>query len=190
MSAQALPPATYRKSRDWRLPFFLVSLVIIALDRVTKLWVQKHILEGDHIPVIPHVFRLSHVLNEGAAFSLFNDAPANPTRWALTAFSTVAALVIAGILVRIGRRYSTTALGLALVLGGALGNTWDRLQYKMVTDFLEVKIIHYHWPDFNVADSAIVVGGILMFFGALFTPQTTAAPEDGTGREAGPLRPL
>lgn len=160
-----------RRRRDWRPVFFLLSLVIIAVDRLSKLWIHKHILEGEYIPVIPHVFRLSHVLNEGAAFSLFNDSPANPTRWALTAFSVVAAIIITVLLVRIGRRYSATALGLALVLGGALGNTWDRLQYKVVTDFLEVRIYHYHWPDFNVADSAIVVGGILLFFGALFTPQ-------------------
>ncbi len=156
---------------DRRLLFFGIAILIIAVDRASKLWIQKHIAEGLSITVIPHVFRLTHVLNEGAAFSLFNDAPANPTRWALTAFSLIAAIVVAGLLVRIGRRYSTTALGLALVLGGALGNAWDRIQYKMVTDFLEVRIVHYHWPDFNVADSAIVIGGILIFFGAMFTPQ-------------------
>ncbi len=160
-----------RRVRDWRPWLFLISVAVIALDRVTKLWVQKHIAEGMNIPVIPHVFRLSHVLNEGAAFSLFNDAPANPTRWALTSFSVVAAVVVCVLLLRLGRRFSWTALGLALVLGGAVGNAWDRIQYKMVTDFLEVTIVHYHWPDFNVADSAIVVGGILLFFGAMFTPQ-------------------
>ncbi len=164
-----------RKPRDWRPAFFLIALAIIAIDRLSKLWVQKHIAEGLNITVIPHVFRLSHVLNEGAAFSLFNDAPANPTRWALTGFSLVAAIVVAVLLVRLGRRFSATALGLALVLGGAVGNAWDRIQYKMVTDFLEVHIVHYHWPDFNVADSAIVIGGILLFFGALFTPQRADA---------------
>ena len=154
--------------------FFLVSLVTITLDRLSKLWIQKHIAEGLAMTVIPHVFRLTHVLNEGAAFSLFNDAPPNPTRWALTVFSLVAAAIVAGLLVKVGRKFSATALGLSLVLGGALGNAWDRIQYKMVTDFLEVKIIHYHWPDFNLADSAIVIGGILVFFGLMFTPQ---APE-------------
>ncbi len=162
---------TSRYTRDWRPLLFALSLLVIVLDRISKLWVQKHIPEGQNIAVIPHVFSLSHVLNEGAAFSLFNDAPANPTRWALTAFSLIAAIVVVVLLIKVGRRLSATALGLALVLGGALGNAWDRIQYKMVTDFLEVRIIHYHWPDFNVADSAIVVGAILMFFGALFTPQ-------------------
>ncbi len=165
-----------RRRRDWRIVFFLLALIVVALDRVSKLWVQKHILEGQAISVIPHVFRLTHVLNEGAAFSLFNDAPANPTRWALLAFSLLAAVIVTVLLVRTGRRFSATALGLALVLGGAVGNAWDRIQYKMVTDFLEVRIVHYHWPDFNLADSAIVVGGILLFFGALFTPQKPRDP--------------
>ena len=176
-----------RRRRDWRIPFFLISLFIVALDRISKLWIQKHIAEGQGITLIPHIFRLTHVMNEGAAFSLFNNAPANPTRWALTSFSMLAAVVVAVLLVRLGRRFSATALGLALVLGGALGNAWDRLQYKMVTDFLEVKIVHYHWPDFNLADSAIVVGGILLFFGALFTAQ---APPPSPPSPPGPSDPV
>jgi signal peptidase II len=60
-------------------------------------------------------------------------------------------------------------IALALILGGTIGNLWDRLRSGLVTDFLEVHIIHYHWPDFNVADSAIVVGGILLVLDALFS---------------------
>ena len=86
----------------------------------------------------------------------------------------MAAALVTVLLLRIGRTLSATTLGLALVLGGAVGNAWDRIQYKMVTDFLEVTIVHYHWPDFNVADSAIVSGGILLVLGALFTPQAPA----------------
>src|ERR1700757_4189149 len=79
-------------------------------------------------------------------------------------------------LVKLGRRISATTVALALILGGAVGNAWDRLRFGYVIDFLEVHIIHYHWPDFNVADSAIVVGGILLFFDALFM-----------GKEEGPV---
>jgi signal peptidase II len=162
--------------RDWRAPLLAISAIIIALDRVTKLWVTRHIIEGDGIVVIPHIFRITHVLNGGAAFSLFNNAPEQRTRWLLTGFSLLAALAVLVVLLRIGRRFSATALALALILGGAIGNAWDRIQYKMVTDFLEVYIVHYHWPDFNVADSAIVCGGILLFLGALFPPaEETAA---------------
>jgi signal peptidase II len=156
------------QTRDWRAPLLGISAFIIAIDRATKYWVSKHIYEGDAITIIPHVFRITHVLNPGAAFSLFNNAPAERTRWLLTAFSLLAAAAVFIALLRLGRRFSATSVALALILGGALGNVWDRIQYRMVTDFLEVHILHYHWPDFNIADSAIVCGGILLFLGSLF----------------------
>jgi len=154
--------------RDWRGWLLALSALIVALDRITKLWVSHHIAEGNIIVVIPRVFAISHVMNPGAAFSLFTDSP-NParTRWMLTAFSLIAALVVFIILIRIGRRLSFTAVSMALVLGGAIGNVWDRIAYGTVVDFIEVHIIHYHWPDFNLADSAIVIGGILLLIDSL-----------------------
>jgi signal peptidase II len=154
--------------RDWRGWLLALSALIVALDRITKLWVSHHIAEGNVIVVIPRVFAISHVMNPGAAFSLFTDSP-NPvrTRWMLTAFSLLAALVVFVILIRIGRRLSLTAVSMALVLGGAIGNVWDRIAYGTVVDFIEVHIIHYHWPDFNLADSAIVIGGILLLIDSL-----------------------
>ena len=162
------------RTRDWRAPLLAISAAIIAIDRVSKVWVTRHVVEGDGITIIPHVFRITHVLNAGAAFSLFNNAPAERTRWLLTALSLVVAAGVLIALLRTGRRFSTTALALALILGGALGNAWDRIQYKMVTDFLEVFIVHYHWPDFNVADSAIVCGGALLFLSAFFESDAKA----------------
>ena len=161
-------------TRDWRAPLLALSAAIIALDRVTKIWVTKHVAEGDGITIIPHIFRITHVLNAGAAFSLFNNAPAERTRWLLTSLSIVVAVGVLIALLSIGRRFSITAVALALILGGALGNAWDRIQYKMVTDFLEVFIMHYHWPDFNVADSAIVCGGMLLFLSAFFESDARA----------------
>jgi signal peptidase II len=156
--------------RDWRAPLLALSAAIIALDRWSKLWVMHHVPESDGIVIIPHVFRITHVLNAGAAFSLFNTAPAERTRLLLSAFSILAAIVVFAVLLRIGRRLSATSLAMALILGGAIGNVWDRIQYKVVTDFLEVYIVHYHWPDFNLADSAIVCGAVLLMIGALFAP--------------------
>jgi signal peptidase II len=119
--------------------------------------------------VIPHVFAISHVENPGAAFSLFNDSSSpERVRWLLLIFSLVAAIAVLIALVKLGRRVTATSVGLALILGGALGNAYDRLRFGYVIDFLEVHIIHYHWPDFNVADSAIVVGGILLLYDAMF----------------------
>jgi signal peptidase II len=111
------------------------------------------------------------VLNPGAAFSMFTDSPRpSLTHWILTVFSLIAAAVIVFVIVRFGRRLTPTMVALALILGGTIGNVWDRLRFGMVTDFLEVHIVHYHWPDFNVADSAIVIGGILLVLDALRTP--------------------
>jgi signal peptidase II len=89
------------------------------------------------------------------------------TRWILTGFSLVAAAIVLFVILRFGRRLTPTTIALALILGGTIGNVWDRLRFGLVTDFLEVHIVHYHWPDFNVADSAIVVGGILLVLDAL-----------------------
>lgn len=154
--------------RDWRGWLLALSALIVVLDRITKLWVSHHIAEGNDIVIIPRVLAISHVMNPGAAFSLFTDSP-NParTRALLIAFSLAAALIVLVILLRIGRRLSLTAVAMALVLGGAIGNVWDRVAYGTVVDFLEVHIVHYHWPDFNLADSAIVIGGILLLIDSL-----------------------
>jgi signal peptidase II len=154
--------------RDWRGWLLALSALIIVLDRITKHWVSIHIVEGNNIVIIPRVFAISHVMNPGAAFSLFTDSP-NParTRAMLIAFSLIAALVVLIVLIRIGRKLSLTAVAMALVLGGAIGNVWDRIAYGTVVDFLEVHIVRYHWPDFNLADSAIVIGGILLLIDSL-----------------------
>jgi signal peptidase II len=143
--------------------------LIVAADRLTKWLASTRIEVGDNVRVIPHVFAISHVENPGAAFSLFNDSPSpERVRWLLLIFSLVAAVAVLAALVKLGRRITATSVGLALILGGALGNAYDRLRFGYVIDFLEVHIIHYHWPDFNVADSAIVVGGILLLYDAMF----------------------
>jgi signal peptidase II len=145
--------------------------LILLLDRLTKYWVSRHIPEGDAIVVIRHVFRISHVRNPGAAFSMFTEtARPSLTHWMLTIFSLIAAAIVLFVILRFGRRMTPTMVALALILGGAVGNAWDRLRYGMVTDFLEVHIVHYHFPDFNVADSAIVIGGILLVLDALRSP--------------------
>ena len=155
--------------RGWLLA---ISVLIIALDRWSKIWVQHHIADGDEITIIPRYFSISHVLNPGAAFSLFSDsATPGRTRWLLTAFSLLAAVIVFGLILRIGRRFSATSIALSLILGGAIGNVWDRIRYGVVTDFLEVFLRwghwSYHWPDFNIAGSAIVCGGILIMLDAL-----------------------
>jgi signal peptidase II len=156
---------------DRRGLLFLISLLIIVADRVTKWLVSARVELGDNIPVIPHVFAISHVENEGAAFSLFNNSGSpERVRWTLLAFSLIAAIVVLFFLFKLGRKFSSSTLALALILGGALGNAYDRFRFGYVIDFLEVHIVHYHWPDFNIADSAIVVGGMLLLLDAFRNP--------------------
>jgi signal peptidase II len=158
-----------RTDRDFRGWLLLLSLIVIALDRVTKWLAYTRVPLGDNVKVIPHVFAISHVENPGAAFSMFNDSSSpGRVRWMLLGFSLLAAVAVLIALWKLGRRVTPTTVALGLILGGALGNAYDRVRFGYVIDFLEVHIIHYHWPDFNVADSAIVIGGILLFWDALF----------------------
>jgi signal peptidase II len=152
-----------------RLPWLLsISALLLLADRLTKIWVGKHIVLGDAIPIIPHVLRITHWTNEGAAFSLFADsATPNTVRWVLISFSLIAAVVVLVAMVRLGSRITLTTLALALILAGALGNVHDRIAYGSVIDFIEVHIFTYHWPDFNVADSSIVVGACLLMLDSL-----------------------
>jgi len=168
MSLVTMPaPAT---TKDRRPALFLISAVIILLDRLTKIWIGKHIVPGHAIPVIPRVFRLTHVLNTGAAFSLLENLPPNGVRIGLIVFSVLAAVIVMAMLWRVGRAFTLTSIALALILGGALGNLYDRIRFHYVVDFLEVHIVHYHWPDFNVADSCIVIGACLLLL-EIFRPQ-------------------
>jgi signal peptidase II len=140
----------------------VIAAAVIVADRLSKRWVGAHLGLGQAIVVIPKVFRITHVLNTGAAFSMFENMNEHTVRNLLVAFSIIAVIVVLVLLWKLGRTFSTTSVALALILGGALGNLYDRVMYSHVVDFLEVHIVHYHWPDFNVADSCIVIGACLL----------------------------
>ncbi|MGA3346383.1 MAG: signal peptidase II [Terracidiphilus sp.] len=152
-----------------RLPWLLlISAVIIFIDRLTKTWVTLHIKYGDAIPVIPHVLRISHWTNDGAAFSLLADSTKpHLVRWLLASFGCALVLAVLVVLVRLGNRFTLVTVALALVLGGALGNLHDRILYGSVVDFIWVNIFGYHFPDFNIADSSIVIGACLLLLDSL-----------------------
>ena len=162
-----LQPAT--RTHDRRPLLFLLSALVILADRLSKNWIIHRIRPGYDIKIIPGVFRLSHVLNTGAAFSLLENAPPNAVRIGLIAFSVVAAITVFALLWLTGRALSLTSVALALILGGALGNLYDRIRLHHVVDFLAVRIYHYNWPDFNVADSCIVIGACLLLL-EIFRP--------------------
>ena len=157
---------------------FLIALLVVLLDRATKLVIAKNISLHDSIQVIPGFFRITHVENTGAAFGLFADSPSQWKIGVLVMFSLVALVIVSTLLWRNSHSMSSTGVGLSLILGGALGNLWDRVLNGRVVDFLLFYLGQYQWPAFNVADSAIVVGASLLVIEIIFaktpTPQKSA----------------
>jgi signal peptidase II len=143
--------------------FFAAFAVSLALDQLTKTWVVNTLAFTDRVSVIEGFFYLTHVRNPGAAFSLFADAPE-----AIRApFFIVTTLIALALIISFFRKLSPgdrlSALALGLILGGAVGNLIDRLVYGEVVDFLHLRLWSgYSWPDFNVADSSIVIGVALL----------------------------
>lgn len=152
---------------------FLIALAVVLLDRAAKWAVAKNISLHESIQVIPNFFRLTHVENRGAAFGLFAESPSEWKIAVLVLFSIVALVIVSALLWRNSHSISSTGVGLALILGGALGNLWDRLVSGRVVDFLLFYIGRYQWPAFNVADSAIVIGAGLLVVEILFAKSPT-----------------
>ena len=164
-------PAIAAKPKDQRSLALGISGLVVLIDRITKHLVAQQLPFGQAHTVIPGIFRITDVHNTGAAFSMFAENASPVTvRNILIAFSAVAVVVLFTMLMRAGRHLSVTSVALALILGGAFGNLYDRIRYHYVIDFLEVHIVHYHWPDFNVADSCIVIGACLLLI-EIFRPQ-------------------
>jgi len=149
--------------------FFLIAALVIALDRYTKWLIAHRLTMHDSITVIPGFFRIIHTENPGAAFGLFADSPSQWKVVLLIFFSLMALAVVSTLLWKNSHLLTSTGVGLSLILGGAIGNLWDRIVSRHVVDFLLFYIGHYQWPAFNVADSAIVVGACLLVFEILFT---------------------
>ena len=144
-------------SNAWR--WFLLAAAVVAADQATKSMVLARFALGEGIVVTPY-FNLVLVYNKGAAFSFLSDAPGWQTPL-LIGFALVAIGIVSYLLVRTpGRRM--LSCGLALILGGALGNVIDRMRFGQVVDFLDFHAASWHWPAFNVADSAITVGAVLL----------------------------
>ena len=158
---------------------FLMAFFVVAVDRLAKLAVERQIPLHDGIQIIPGFFRLTHLENRGAAFGLFADSPSRWTVAALVLFSLMALVVVSMLLWKNSQTVSTTGIGLSFILGGAIGNLWDRLTAGHVTDFLLFYVGQYQWPAFNVADSAIVIGAGLLVYEIVFTK--APAREGGIG---------
>ncbi len=139
--------------------WLLLAAVIIVLDQITKLIVDNTMFYGQVIPVMPS-FNIVLAYNKGAAFSLL----ANAGGWQRLFFSTIAVVASVGIIWVLRKHHQNRlmSLSLSLILGGALGNLIDRIAYGHVVDFIQVFYSTYYWPAFNIADSAITIGAILL----------------------------
>ena len=137
-----------------------LSLFAILLDQGTKLAIDSSMKLYQSIPILPF-FKLTYVHNTGAAFSFLSEA-GGWQRWFFAGLALAISCVIAVWLARLKQHETLLAVALALVLGGAIGNLIDRLAYGYVIDFLDVYYQTWHWPAFNIADSAITLGVILM----------------------------
>ena len=160
----------------------LIALAVFTLDQVTKAVVEWGIPLHDVRPVIPGLFHLTHVKNRGAAFGIFADSPSGLKIALLIALSAVALGVVLALLWRHQPGAGRTGVGLALILGGAIGNLFDRLVHGSVVDFLDFYLRSYHWPAFNVADSAIVIGCGLLVLDMLLSPSPPRSKEFERGQ--------
>lgn len=151
-----------------RFTHFLLAALIVLLDRWTKYLVAVHIAMYRRIQIIPGFFNLTHTENTGAAFSLFADSPSHWKTVLLIGFSALAMVVVSVLLWRQARALSLTGIALSLILGGAVGNLWDRVASGRVVDFLLFYVSKYEWPVFNLADSSIVIGASLLVLEILF----------------------
>jgi signal peptidase II len=153
----------------------LIAAIVVLLDRLTKSLVAQRITLHDSIDVVPGLFRLTHVQNQGAAFGLFSDSPSEWKVAMLILFSLAALAVVSALLWKNGNALNATAIALSLVFGGALGNLWDRVVSGRVIDFLDFYFGPHHWPAFNIADSAIVIGALLLLSEIFLAPQEEKA---------------
>ena len=158
--------------------WLLLSALVIALDQLSKAIVLRTLEPYVPVPVIDGLLNWTLAFNTGAAFSFLADRE-GWQRWLFTALAIIVSSVLARWLAHTPRRDWRTALPLALVIGGALGNLVDRIRAGHVTDFIQVYYRDWAFPSFNVADSAISVGAVLLVWFGLFAAGKSSTPSQG-----------
>jgi signal peptidase II len=153
-----------------------LSLLVVVLDQATK-WLAEALLEPFRPVALMPLLNLTLMYNEGAAFSFLANA-GGWQRWLFAGFALVMTLALTLWLLRLDRGERATAAALSLIIGGAIGNLIDRVQTGRVVDFIDFYVANWHWPAFNVADSAITVG-ILLLLVMSFRDELGKKPESG-----------
>ncbi|HYB98458.1 MAG TPA: signal peptidase II [Candidatus Limnocylindrales bacterium] len=145
----------------------LLATLIFVVDQWAKSRIVSEFQLGESRPVIPDFFSLTHVRNRGGAFGLLADLPPIYGQLLFVVFAMVTVALLAWMLRRTPRQDFSQRLALTSVIGGAIGNLYDRIRFGEVVDFLDVYVGAWHWPAFNVADSFITIGVVLLFWGAV-----------------------
>jgi signal peptidase II len=149
--------------------YFLILLVLLAIDQLSKFWIVATMDLYEVQTVIPGFFNLVHVTNKGAAFSMFASVDSPWRHYFFVCVNGIAAIALTIAAYKMKRQQILYRVSFALIAAGAVGNLIDRLRFGAVIDFLDFYIGSYHWPAFNVADSAITVGVILAVYSYYFT---------------------
>jgi signal peptidase II len=149
--------------------------VLVVADQATKAVVQRSMTLHESIPIVPSV-NLTYTTNPGAAFSMLADADPTFRGWFFLAVSVVALTLVTLFLRRVERGDWWTLSALSLILGGAVGNLIDRVRLGEVVDFIDLYVGRYHWPVFNVADSCITIGMVILLGHALLQRRPDARP--------------
>jgi signal peptidase II len=160
-------------------------LTVVGLDQLSKALLVRALDQHDSLPLVDGILSLSHVRNRGAAFGLLSDWDLPHQSVLLSLLSIAALLAISVYFARLPASARLPRAALALVLGGAIGNLIDRVRLGYVVDFVHVYWRQHQWPDFNVADSAITIGVVLLVFDVLRSPGPEAARQTGIGTGAG-----
>jgi signal peptidase II len=159
-----------------RLRWLSLTLFIVVADRITKALIEARTTEGWHHELIRNFIYLVHSKNPGIAFSIFANSQSPWLRIGLIALSILFIAALAWLLITSREVTWRTLAGLSLLIGGAAGNLTDRIVHGAVTDFFELWFGTYRYPAFNVADSAITIGAILVLLDVLFPPKHAANP--------------
>lgn len=154
------------------MAFLFTAVIVVLADQLSKWWLMESLSLYETIPVIPGFFNLTYIHNPGAAFGLFAGNGEPWRLWFFGGVALVALVVIVFLYIHYRNQGALYPFCFGLIGGGALGNLIDRFRFGSVVDFLDFYIGHYHWPAFNLADSAICVGiGLFIWAGFFYKPE-------------------
>jgi signal peptidase II len=159
-----------------RIPYFGLIIILLVIDQVTKAMIARNIFLNSSVDVIPGFFQLVHIRNRGAIFGFFNQSGNQLIYLILTLASLTALGLVIYYFFRTPVEEKFLRISLSLILAGALGNFIDRIFRGYVIDFLDLSFRGWHWPSFNVADSCISIGALMLIFTLLFKRSPKCSP--------------